>query len=328
MVEERSGEGSDAAGAATSMDAVRTYLEGLQDRICGALEEQDSDRLFLRGELPGERGGRARPRVLEGGQHIEKTAVMFSHTRGASLPAAATVRRPELAGRAFEAVSVSLIVHPRNPFAPTSHANVRAFVASKSGEPAVWWFGGGFDLTPIYGFDEDCIHWHETAKLAVETVVPGRYREWKLACDAYFHLPHRGEPRGIGGIFYDDQGPAELGSFERGFALMRSVADAYIGAYMPLLARRKLQPFGERERDFQLYRRGRYAEFNLAFDRGTRFGLQAGSRAESILASLPPLCTWRYDWHPEPNTPEAALYERYLVPRDWLALGTPAESTG
>ena len=311
---------------AVSMEAVRDYLLGLQDRICAALEAEDGGARFRRDELPGEKGGLARPRVLEGGAHIEKSGVMFSHTRGVDLPRAATARRPELAGRAFEAASVSLIVHPRNPFAPTSHANVRAFVATKEGEDPVWWFGGGFDLTPIYGFDEDCVHWHQVAHDAVESAAPGRYGEFKRQCDTYFHLPHRGEPRGIGGVFYDDQGPAELGSFERGFALMRAVGDGFLAAYIPVLNRRKTMPYGERERDFQLYRRGRYAEFNLAYDRGTRFGLEAKSRAESVLASMPPLCLWRYNWQPEPGTAEAKLYERYLVPRDWLHPEQPPEA--
>ncbi len=308
---------------------VRVALGELQDRICAGLEGIDGQGRFQRQELPGERGGSARPRVLEEGRHIEKAAVMFSHTRGESLPAAATARRPELAGRGFEAVSVSLIVHPRNPYAPTSHANVRFFLASKDGADPVWWFGGGFDLTPTYGFDEDCVHWHRVAREAVEPLRDGWYRRMKRWCDDYFHLPHRGEPRGVGGLFYDDFGPQELpGGFDQGLELTLRVGQGYLDAYLPILERRSALPFGERERDFQLYRRGRYAEFNLAWDRGTRFGLQSGGRIESILASLPPLVRWRYDWRPEPGSPEEKLSTRYLVPRDWLAPDTPAESAG
>jgi len=296
---------------------VRAFLLDLQDRITGALESADGEARFRRDELGGERGGLARPRVLEGGRHLEKAAVNFSHTRGASLPSAATDRRPDLAGRSFEAVSVSLIVHPRNPYAPTSHANFRFFVASRDDADPVWWFGGGFDLTPFYGFDEDCVHWHRTARDAVAPFGDDLYPRMKAWCDEYFVLRHRAEPRGIGGIFYDDLD----GDFARCFAIHRATAEAYLPAYLPILERRKETPYGERERDFQLYRRGRYAEFNLVWDRGTRFGLQSGGRIESILASLPPLVTWRYDWTPEPGTPEAALTERYLVPRDWASLG-------
>jgi coproporphyrinogen III oxidase len=254
--------------------------------------------------------------VLTGGPHIEQAAVNFSHTAGAALPAAASVRHPELAGAAYEAVSVSLIVHPRNPYAPTSHCNVRCFAASPAeGEP-VWWFGGGFDLTPYYGFQEDAIHWHRTARDLCAPHGASVHARLKEACDAYFVLPHRGEARGIGGLFFDDWSE---GGFDASFALLRSVGDGYLDAYLPILERRKSTPFGERERDFQLYRRGRYVEFNLAYDRGTRFGLQAGGRIESILASLPPVVHWRYDWQPEPGTPEAALYTDFLPPRDWLA---------
>ncbi|QDU69513.1 oxygen-dependent coproporphyrinogen oxidase [Engelhardtia mirabilis] len=300
---------------------VRDYLLDLQDRICAGIEAQDGAATFSREVLEGERGGLARPRVLEGGEVVEKAAVNFSHTRGDSLPAAATARRPELAGRAFEAVSVSLIVHPRNPFAPTSHANVRFFIAEKEGQEPVWWFGGGFDLTPYYGYDEDCVHWHAEAKSACDAVDPGLYPRFKAACDEYFVNTHRrigdrGEPRGIGGVFYDDF--SELG-FERCFQLHRSVGDHYISAYLPILERRKDTPWGEAERDWQLHRRGRYVEFNLVHDRGTKFGLQSGGRIESILASLPSEVRWSYNYAPQPGTPEAALLERYLVPRDWLA---------
>jgi len=243
---------------------------------------------------------------------IEKTAVHFSHTIGKALPAAATERRPELAGRAYEAVSVSLIVHPRNPYVPTSHANVRFFVAH--GEASVWWFGGGFDLTPYYGFEEDAVHFHRTARAACEPLGPGAYPRFKKWCDEYFFLPHRGEPRGIGGLFFDD---LDAPDFPTCLAFWKRVGDAYVDAYVPIVQRRKATPYGDREREFQLYRRGRYAEFNLVYDRGTRFGLQSGGRVESILASLPPLAAWRYDWKPEPGSPEERLYTEFLRPRDW-----------
>ena len=293
---------------------MRAHLLELQDAICAALEAVDGGE-FVREEFPGERGGLARPRVLEAGAVIEKAAVHFSHTRGPSLPPAATARRPDLAGRRFEAVSVSLIVHPRNPYAPTSHANARFFIAEREGAEPVWWFGGGFDLTPFYGFDEDCVHWHTVARDACAAVDPDLYPRFKRSCDEYFWLTHRGEPRGVGGLFYDDF--EELG-FERCFALHRAVGQGYIDAYVPILERRKHTPYGEREREFQLYRRGRYVEFNLVYDRGTLFGLQSGGRIESILASLPPVVHWRYDWRPEPGTEEARLYDEYLVPRDWV----------
>ena len=244
---------------------------------------------------------------------IEKSAVHFSHTVGNALPAAATERRPELAGRGYEAASVSLIVHPRNPYVPTSHMNVRCFVAH--GDEPVWWFGGGFDLTPYYGFEEDALHWHRCARDACAPLGPESYPRLKKWCDEYFHLPHRNEPRGIGGLFFDD---LDQGGFEHCFAFQRSVGDRYLAAYIPIVQRRKATPYGDREREFQLYRRGRYAEFNLLYDRGTRFGLQSGGRVESILASMPPLVAWRYDWLPEPGTPEARLYSEFLRPRDWL----------
>lgn len=293
---------------------VRAQLLALQDSICAALEAVDGG-AFHREEFPGERGGLARPRVLTGGEVIEKAAVHFSHTCGASLPPAATARKPELAGRSFEAVSVSLIVHPRNPMAPTSHANVRFFLAEKPGAESVWWFGGGFDLTPFYGYEEDCVHWHRAAKAATDSVDPDLYPRFKKNCDEYFWLKHRGEPRGVGGLFYDDF--SELG-FERSFALHRAVGEAFTGAYLPILERRQGEAYGQRERDFQLYRRGRYVEFNLVYDRGTLFGLQSGGRIESILASMPPLVAWEYDFRPEPDSREAELTERYLTPRNWV----------
>lgn len=294
---------------------VGDFLKSFQDRVCSALEREDGIARFQRDEIPREGGGHSRPGVLEGGPVVERAAVNFSHTQGNQLPAAATERRPELVGGRYEAVSTSLIVHPRNPYAPTSHANFRFFLASKPGVEAVWWFGGGFDLTPYYGFDEDALHWHRVARAACARFGEDLYAECKAACDAYFQLPHRGEARGVGGLFFDDY--AREG-FERSFAFVRSAADAYIEAYMPLLERRKDSPYGERERHWQLLRRGRYVEFNLIYDRGTRFGLQAGARTESLLASLPPEVRWQYDHRPERGSEEARLLERYLRPRDWL----------
>ncbi len=300
-----------------SVAPVRDYLLALQDRITGALEADDGAAKFREDVFPGEHGGFARPRVLSDGPVLERAAVNFSHTVGQRLPAAATARRPELAGGSFEAASISLIVHPRNPYAPTSHANFRFFIADREAGEAVWWFGGGFDLTPYYGFDEDAIHWHKTAKAACDRFGADLHPRFKRACDEYFYLKHRAEPRGIGGLFFDDLAEADFGET---FAFVQSVADSYLPAYLPILAARKGHPFGERERAFQLYRRGRYVEFNLVYDRGTLFGLQSGARVESVLASLPPLVAWRYDWTAEPGSPEAKLHERYLVPRDWASL--------
>jgi coproporphyrinogen III oxidase len=287
-----------------------------QDRICAALEAADGSARFREERFESPTGGLARPRVLAGGTVIEKTAVHFSHTLGKALPAAATERRPELAGRRYEAVSVSLIVHPRNPYVPTSHANVRFFLAhGDAGAEPVWWFGGGFDLTPFYGFEEDAVHWHRVARDACAPLGPDAHPRFKKWCDEYFFLPHRSEARGIGGLFFDD---LDEGGFARCFAFWKSVGDAYVPAYVPIVERRKATPYGDRERAFQLYRRGRYVEFNLVYDRGTRFGLQSGGRAESILASLPPLVAWNYDWKPEPGSPEERLYTEFLPPRDWV----------
>lgn len=296
---------------------VRTYLLDLQDRICTALEalEGDAGPRFAETRHEESNGALARPRVLEG-DVIEKAAVHFTHSIGARLPPAATERRPELTGRGFQAVSLSLIVHPRNPYVPTSHMNVRCFLAEARAEEPVWWFGGGFDLTPVYGFVEDAVHWHRTARAACEPFGADLYARLKKTCDEYFTLPHRGETRGVGGLFFDDFAD---GGFERCFAFMRSVGDHYLEAYLPIVRRRLETPWGERERDFQLWRRGRYAEFNLVYDRGTRYGLQSGRRVESVLASLPPLVAWRYDWQPEPGSVEAALPRDFLRPRDWLA---------
>lgn len=297
--------------------AVREHLLALQDRICDALEAEDGTARFRRDEFPGNGGGLSRPRVLDDGPVIERAAVNFSHTLGPALPPAATESRPELAGKGFEAVSVSLIVHPKNPRAPTCHANFRFFVAGAETSDPVWWFGGGFDLTPYYGFEEDAVHWHETARRACEPHGADRYPRYKKWCDEYFFLPHRGEPRGIGGVFFDD---VNEGGFEAELAFFKSISDHFLPAYVPILQRRRDLPYGERHRDFQLYRRGRYVEFNLVYDRGTRYGLQSKGRIESVLASLPPLVTWRYDWAPEPGSEEARLYDEFLRPRDWLGI--------
>jgi len=303
----------------TMVEDVRTYLLDLQQRICAAIEQADGQAKFLHDDWTrppgGHLAGDGRTRVLAEGAVFEQAGINFSHVKGASLPPSATAHRPELAGRRFEALGVSLVIHPRNPFVPTSHANVRFFIAEKDGEAPVWWFGGGFDLTPYYGFDEDCIHWHTIARAACEPFGADLYPKYKRWCDEYFFLKHRNEPRGIGGLFFDD---LNEGGFERCFTFMQSVGDHYIPAYLPIVERRKDTPYGERERDFQLYRRGRYVEFNLVYDRGTLFGLQSGGRTESILMSLPPLVKWRYHWVPEPGTPEARLYEYFLQPRDWV----------
>ena len=302
--------------SSVSVEQVREYLLDLQDRICGELEEEDGGGRFEEDRWDREAGGGGRSRVLAEGAVIEKGGVNFSHVYGDELPPAASASRPELAGRSFQAMGVSLVIHPRNPMVPTSHANVRFFVAEKPGEDPVWWFGGGFDLTPFYGFDEDCIHWHRVAKEACDPFGEDIYPEFRDWCDRYFYLPHRNEHRGIGGLFFDD---LNRFGFEQSFALMRSIGDAYIRAYRPIVHRRKHLEWGERERNFQLYRRGRYVEFNLVYDRGTLFGLQSGGRTESILMSLPPLVRWDYNWHPEPGSREAELYERYLVPQDWVS---------
>lgn len=294
--------------------AVITWLRRLQDHICAELEAEDGAATFREDAWLREGGGGGVSRVLTEGAAIEKGGVNFSHVHGTELPAAASAARPELAGCAFEAMGVSLVIHPRNPHAPTSHANVRFFVAERPGQEPVWWFGGGFDLTPIYGYAEDCVHWHRTARAACAPSGPDVYPHFKDWCDRYFFIKHRNEPRGVGGLFFDDLNEP---GFEGSFALARRIGEAYIPAYRPILARRKDLPYGERERQFQLYRRGRYVEFNLVYDRGTLFGLQTGGRTESILMSLPPLVRWDYDWRPEPGTPEAELYEVYLQPRDW-----------
>ncbi|MCG6967923.1 MAG: oxygen-dependent coproporphyrinogen oxidase [Chromatiaceae bacterium] len=297
------------------IDSVKAYLLDLQERICDALATEDGD-TFNEDSWDRPGGGGGRSRVLEHGNVFEKAGVNFSHVYGDGLPPSATAQRPELAGRSFQALGVSLVIHPCNPYVPTSHANVRFFIAERPGADPVWWFGGGFDLTPYYGRGEDARHWHATAKAACDPFGDDVYPRFKQWCDDYFFIKHRSEPRGIGGLFFDDLN--EWG-FERSFAFMQSVGDHYIPAYLPIVRRRRTLPYGEQERDFQLYRRGRYVEFNLVYDRGTLFGLQTGGRTESILMSLPPLVSWRYDWHPQPGTPEAELYEVFLKPQDWLA---------
>ena len=302
--------------AGFSPESIRDYLLDLQDRICAGLERADGEAHFREDSWERAEGGGGRSRVIADGGVFEKGGVNFSHVSGAALPPSATAQRPELAGRGFQAMGVSLVVHPLNPYVPTSHANVRFFVAEKPGEAPVWWFGGGFDLTPYYAFEEDCRHWHEVAESACrpfgEDVYP-RYKKW---CDDYFYLKHRGEARGIGGLFFDDLNDWD---FETCFAFMRAVGDAYLPAYVPIVERRRETDFGDRERQFQLYRRGRYVEFNLVYDRGTLFGLQSDGRTEAILMSLPPLVRWEYEYHPEPGSPESRLTEEFLRPRDWLA---------
>ena len=293
--------------------AVRNYLTGLQDRIVARLEAIDGGS-FRRDAWDRPEGGGGVSRLIEEGNVLERGGVNFSDVRGAALPSSATAHRPDLAGRAWQAMGVSLVLHPRNPHAPTAHMNVRMFVATREGSDPAWWFGGGMDLTPYYGYDEDAVHFHRSCRDAVAPFGPELHPRWKKACDDYFYLKHRREPRGVGGVFFDDLCE---GGFDRSFAIVRSVGDAFVRAYAPILERRKDLAYGERERDFQAYRRGRYVEFNLVWDRGTLFGLQSNGRTEAILMSLPPVVKWRYDWRPAPGTPEARLYERYLVPRDW-----------
>ncbi|SEO88511.1 oxygen-dependent coproporphyrinogen oxidase [Aquisalimonas asiatica] len=296
-------------------DAVRAYLLGLQDALCQALESEDGQGRFQEDAWVREEGGGGRSRVMYQGDVFEQAGINFSHVHGASLPAAATERRPELSGRSFQAMGVSLVIHPRNPYVPTAHANVRFFIAERENARPVWWFGGGFDLTPYYGFDDDCRHWHRVARDACAPFGADVYPRYKQWCDEYFHLPHRNEQRGVGGLFFDD---LDEWGFEQCFAFMRSVGDHFEPAYLPIVRQRRAMPYGDRERQFQLYRRGRYVEFNLLFDRGTKFGIQSGGRTESILMSLPPLARWEYGHTPEPGSPEAELSARYLTPREWL----------
>jgi len=297
------------------LDAVKQYLLSLQDDICRQLEEEDGAVTFVEDawERPG--GGGGRTRVAVDGAFIEKGGVNFSHVFGSQMPPSATHARPELAGRSFQAMGVSLVIHPNNPYVPTSHANVRFFIAEKEGEAPVWWFGGGYDLTPFYGNEDDCRYWHETAQKACQPFGEDVYPKFKKWCDDYFYLKHRDEARGVGGLFFDDY---QEGGFDNAFAFMRAVGDSYINAYRPIVARRKDTPFGDQQREFQLYRRGRYVEFNLVYDRGTIFGLQSNGRTESILMSLPPLVRWEYDYQPKPGSEEAKLYSDFLPARDWV----------
>lgn len=296
-------------------EQIQTYLLQLQQEICQSLQAIDGKGVFIEDTWKREGGGGGLSRVLEKGNVFAKAGVNFSHVHGESLPSSATLLRPELSGRQFSALGVSLVIHPENPYVPTSHANVRFIMAEKEGQPPVWWFGGGFDLTPYYGFEEDCRHWHQTAKDACQPFGEDLYPRLKAWCDRYFYIKHRNEARGIGGLFFDDY---HEGGFDNSFALMRSVGDHFLKAYQPIVIRRKDTPYGEREKEFQLYRRGRYVEFNLIYDRGTLFGLQSSGRTESILMSLPPEVYWQYNLQPEPDTPEGRLYSDFLPARDWL----------
>ncbi len=294
--------------------AVNNYLVSLQNRIVAELERIDG-RAFQRDPWIRSEGGGGESRIVEDGSVFERGGVNFSKVSGARLPPSASASRPELAGRSFEAMGVSLVLHPRNPFAPTVHMNIRFLIATKSGSEPVWWFGGGMDLTPYYGFEEDARDFHSNCRKALESFGPDRYPRFKRWCDEYFYIRHRGEPRGIGGIFFDDLNEP---GFDVCFDLARSVGDHFLPAYLPILERRRDLPYGDREREFQAYRRGRYVEFNLVYDRGTLFGLQTGGRSESILMSLPPLVKWRYNWKPDPGSEEERLYREFLRPRDWL----------
>ncbi|QJR82805.1 oxygen-dependent coproporphyrinogen oxidase [Alteromonas pelagimontana] len=296
-----------------AIEQVEAFLLTLQDNICQTLELADRKGHFEEDTWQREQGGGGRSRVLKDGAVIEQGGVNFSRVYGDAMPASATASRPELAGRSFQAMGVSLVIHPRNPYIPTSHANVRFFVAEKAGEPPIWWFGGGFDLTPFYPFKEDVVHWHEVSKKICAPFGDDIYPRYKKWCDDYFYLKHRNETRGVGGLFFDDLN--ELG-FEKSFAFMQAVGNGYLDAYIPIIERRKNTSYSDRERDFQLYRRGRYVEFNLVYDRGTLFGLQTGGRTESILMSMPPLARWEYCYSPAEGSPEAKL-SQWLQPLDW-----------
>jgi coproporphyrinogen III oxidase len=296
-------------------EQVKTYLTGLQNKIITALEAVDRKK-FTRDNWTRDEGGGGISAMLEDGNVFERAGVGMSHVFGDKMPPSASAHRPELAGRSWEAIGVSLVLHPRNPYAPTVHMNVRFFIAKKSGAEDVWWFGGGMDLTPYYGFEEDAVHFHRTCKAALDVSGPDYYPKYKKWCDEYFYLKHRKEPRGIGGIFFDDVNEKD---FDFSFGFMQNVGDHFLDAYLPILNRRKDMAYGERERDFQAYRRGRYVEFNLVWDRGTLFGLQSGGRSESILMSLPPIVKWRYDWKPEAGSAEEKLYTEFLLAKDWAA---------
>ncbi|EMI5492372.1 oxygen-dependent coproporphyrinogen oxidase [Providencia stuartii] len=295
---------------------VKTFLRELQETICQKITELDGKETFLEQTWERAEGGGGRSRVLTQGAIFEQAGVNFSHIQGNQMPASATAHRPELAGRSYQAMGVSLVIHPLNPYIPTTHANVRFFIAEKEGHDPVWWFGGGFDLTPYYGFEEDVIHWHRVARDLCKPFGTDTYQTYKDWCDEYFYLKHRDEPRGVGGLFYDDLNKPD---FETCFAFTQAVGNGFLEAYVPIVEKRRHHSWGDRERQFQLYRRGRYVEFNLVWDRGTLFGLQSGGRTESILMSMPPLVRWEYDYHPEPNSPEAKLYSDFLVTKkNWL----------
>jgi coproporphyrinogen III oxidase len=299
----------------TPLDEVKKYLLSLQERIVSNLEHLDGEARFIEDAWEREAGGGGRSRVLSNGGIFEQAGVNFSHVFGKELPPSATKNRPDLAGQGFQAVGVSLVLHPRNPYVPTTHANFRYFTAGDEDADPVWWFGGGYDLTPYYPFVDDVVEWHETARAACDVLGGDTYERYKQWCDEYFFLKHRNETRGVGGLFFDDLNEP---GFDKSFEFVRSVGDSFVEAYAPIVKRRAKHPYGDRQRNFQLYRRGRYVEFNLIYDRGTVFGLQSGGRTESILMSLPPLVRWEYDWHPEPGSPEAQLYDDFLRPRDWL----------
>ncbi|AEF46767.1 Coproporphyrinogen-III oxidase, aerobic [Serratia sp. AS12] len=294
---------------------VKSFLLSLQDSICAQLAQADGGAVFNEDRWTREEGGGGRSRVLTQGSVFEQAGVNFSHVSGATLPASATAHRPELAGRSFQAMGVSLVIHPHSPYIPTSHANVRFFIAEKPGEEPVWWFGGGFDLTPFYGFEEDAVHWHRTAERLCAPFGDEIYPKYKKWCDDYFFIKHRNEARGIGGLFFDD---LNTPGFDSSFAFTRAVGEGFLDAYLPIVEKRKALSWGDNERQFQLYRRGRYVEFNLVWDRGTLFGLQTGGRTESILMSMPPLVRWEYNYQPAEGSPEAALYRDFLPVRDWL----------
>lgn len=297
-----------------NLTEVLAYLESLQDTICTELSNIDGAP-FAEDVWTREEGGGGRSRVLRNGAVFEQAGVNYSRVSGHQLPKAATTQRPELSGSSFEAAGVSLVIHPNNPYIPTSHCNVRFFIAQPKDNDPIWWFGGGYDLTPYYGFEEDAKHWHQTAKLACDPFGENTYSKYKKWCDEYFYLPHRKEPRGIGGLFFDDLNEPD---FDTSFSFLRSVGDSFLKAYSPIVEKRKDTPFSQREREFQLYRRGRYVEFNLVYDRGTLFGLQSGGRTESILMSLPPQVRWEYNWQPEEKSPEETLYKNFLCPKDWV----------
>jgi coproporphyrinogen III oxidase len=300
-----------------NVESVETYLRSLQNRITAALEQVDGGATFIQDawERPG--GGGGESRVLTDGRIFEQAGVSFSHVFGDRMPPSATKHRPELAGKQFQALGVSLVLHPKNPYVPTTHANFRFFTAGE--RKPIWWFGGGFDLTPYYPFHDDVLHWHRVAREACDPFGKELYPRFKKNCDEYFYLPHRGETRGVGGLFFDDFNEA---GFDASFEFVRAVADSFLTAYLPIVKKRSAHRYGDRQRNFQLYRRGRYVEFNLIYDRGTLFGLQSGGRTESILMSLPPQVRWAYNWQPEPGSPEAKLYTDYLKPRDWLGEAT------